>query len=52
MGLHLSEILFENLESEGAKISNMEKIIFKIVQMKSSAMHIINHKLYSQYKIY
>ncbi len=34
-----------NLESEGAKIKNIEKIIFKVVQMKSLAMHINNQKL-------
>ncbi len=27
------------------KIINIEKIIFKVVQMKSSAMHITNQKL-------
>ncbi len=32
--------LFEDMESEGAK-----KIAFKVVQMKSSAMHITNQKL-------
>ncbi len=37
--------LFENLESEGAKNLNTEKIIFKVVQMKSLAMHITNQKL-------
>ncbi len=40
--------LFENLESEGAKIIFkiiIEKITFKIVQMKSVAMHITNQKL-------
>ncbi len=39
--------LFENLESEGAKnkIKNIEKIIFKVVQMKFLAMHITNQKL-------
>ncbi len=35
--------LFENLESEGAKKNlNIEKITFKVVQMKSLAMHITN----------
>ncbi len=34
--------LFENLESECAKKNqNIEKIAFKVVQMKSLAMHII-----------
>ncbi len=40
IGQYLAEIqLFENLESEGAKIT------FKVVQMKSLAMHITNQKL-------
>ncbi len=34
--------LFENLESEGAKKLNIEKITFKFVQMKSIAMDITN----------
>ncbi len=35
--------LFENLEYEGAKKNlNIEKITFKVVQMKSLAMHISN----------
>ncbi len=34
--------LFENLESEGAKNQNIEKIAFKVVQMKFLAMHITN----------
>ncbi len=34
--------IFENLESEGAKNLNIEKIIFKVVQMKFLAMHITN----------
>ncbi len=37
--------IFENLESEGAKNLNIEKIIFKIVQIKFLAMHITNIKL-------
>ncbi len=38
-----SEIqLCENLESEGAKNLNIEKITFKVVQMKFLAMHITN----------
>ncbi len=37
--------LFDNLESEGAKKLNIEKIAFKVVQMKSLAMHITNQKL-------
>ncbi len=42
----LAEIqLFENLESEGAKKIKIEKIIFKVVQMKFLAMHITNQKL-------
>ncbi len=39
-------IILENLESEGAKKNlNIEKIIFKVVQMKLLAMHITNQKL-------
>ncbi len=46
IGQYLAEIqLFEHLESEGAKNLNTEKIIFKVVQMKSLAMHITNLKL-------
>ncbi len=46
IGQYLAEIqLFENLESEGAKKSNIEKITFKVVQMKFLAMHITNQKL-------
>ncbi len=43
---YLAEIqLFENLESEGAKKNqNIEKIAFKVVQMKFLAMHITNQK--------
>ncbi len=37
--------IFENLESEGAKHLNIEKIIFKVVQMKLLEMHIKNQKL-------
>ncbi len=39
--------LFENLETEGAKKKNLniEKIAFKIVQIKFLAMHITNQKL-------
>ncbi len=36
--------LFDNLESEGAKKLNIEKIAFKVVQMKFLAMHITNQK--------
>ncbi len=45
--LYLAEIqLFVNLESEGAKKNlNIEKITFKVVQMKFLAMHITNQKL-------
>ncbi len=44
---YLAEIqLFENLESEGAKKKNdIEKITFKVVQMKFLAMHITDQKL-------
>ncbi len=37
--------IFVNQESEGAKNLNIEKIIFKVVQMKFLAMHINNQKL-------
>ncbi len=36
--------IFVNLESEGAKNLNIEKIIFKVVQIKFLAMHITNQK--------
>ncbi len=47
IGQYLAKIqLFENLESEGAKKKkNIEKIAFKVVQMKFLAMHITNQKL-------
>ncbi len=46
IGQYLAEIqLFENLESEGAKNLNIEKITFKVVQMKSLEMHITNQKV-------
>ncbi len=42
IGQYLAEIqLYENLESD----INIEKIIFKIVQMKFIAMHITDQKL-------
>ncbi len=37
--------IFDNLESEGANNLNIEKIIFKVVQIKFLAMHINNQKL-------
>ncbi len=37
--------IFVNLESEGAKNPNIEKISFKNVQIKFLAMHITNQKL-------
>ncbi len=38
--------LCENLESEGAKTNrNIEKIAFKVVQIKSLATHLTNQKL-------
>ncbi len=47
IGQYLIEMqLFENLESEGAKNLNIEKITFKFVQMKFLAMHIIHQKCY------
>ncbi len=47
IGQYLVEIqLFENLESEGAKKNlNIEKIVFKVVQIKFLAMHITNNLL-------
>ncbi len=46
-GQYLAKIqLFENLESEGIKKNlNIEKIAFKVVQMKFLAMHITKQKL-------
>ncbi len=45
IGQYLIEMqLFENLESEGAKNLNIEKVTFTFVQMKFLAMHIINQK--------
>ncbi len=45
IGPYLAEIhLFENLESEGAKNLNIEKITFKVVQINFLAMHITNQK--------
>ncbi len=48
IGQYLVEIqLFENLESEGAKNIknlNIEKITFKVVQIKFLAKHITNQK--------
>ncbi len=37
--------IFENLESEGAKNPNIEKITFKVVQIKFLKMHITNKKM-------
>ncbi len=46
IGQYLAEIqLLENLESEGVKNLNIEKIIFKVVQIKLFAMHITNQNL-------
>ncbi len=50
IGQYLAKInicpLFENLESEGAKKNqNTEKNTFKVVQIKSLAMHITKQKL-------
>ncbi len=43
IGPFLAEIqLFENLESEGAKKNNNEKITYKFVQIKLLEMHITN----------
>ena len=57
LGRYLAEIqLFKTQESEGAKKSqNIEKIAFKVVQMKSLAQH-ITHKnkvlIYLRQEIY
>ncbi len=46
IGQYLAEIqLFKYLESEGAKNLNIEKIAFKVVQMKLLAIHITNQKV-------
>ncbi len=37
--------IFVNLESKGATNLNIEKIAFKVVQIKFLAMHITNQKL-------
>ncbi len=43
---YLAEIqLFENLDLRVQKNLNIEKITFKVVQMKFLAMHITNQKL-------
>ncbi len=45
IGQYLAESqLFENMESESAKKLHIEKIAFKVVQMKFLAMHITNQK--------
>ncbi len=45
IGQYLTEIqLFDNLKSEGEKNLNIEKIAFKVVQMKFLAMDITNQK--------
>ncbi len=46
LGQYLAEIqLFENLDSEGARFFFVEKITFKVVQMKSLATHFTNQNL-------
>ncbi len=49
IGQYLAELqLFENLESDGAKLNhNIKKITFKVVQMKFLAMHITIQKYVS-----
>ncbi len=45
IGQYLTKIqLFEYLESEGAKNLNIEKITFKVVQIKFLTIHITNQK--------
>ncbi len=48
IGQYLAEIqLFEHLESEGAKKNiYIEKIAFKVVQIKFLAMHIIKNEVF------
>ncbi len=47
IGSYLADIqLFENLESEGTKISKYRKIAFKVVQIKFLAMYITNQKIH------
>ncbi len=42
---YLAEMqLFDNLESEGAKNLNINKISFKVVQITFLAIHITNQK--------
>ncbi len=49
IGQYSAEIqLFENLESEGAKNLNTEKITFKVVQIKFLAMHITFWYIYGR----
>ncbi len=47
LGKYLARIqLYENLESEGAKKNlNIEKIIFKVVQMMFLVTHITDKKI-------
>ncbi len=46
IGQYLAEIqLFENLEYDVEKNRNIEKIVFKVVQIRFLAMHINNQKL-------
>ncbi len=46
IGLYLADKqLFENLESKGAKKTNIEKITFKFVQKKFLVIDITNQKL-------
>ncbi len=39
--------IFENLESEGAKNLNIDKIIFKVVQIKFLAMQITSFDIFT-----
>ncbi len=46
IGQYLAKIqLFENLESEGKKITNIEKISLKVIRMKFLEMHITYQKI-------
>ncbi len=52
IGQYVAEIqLYENLESEGAKNENIEKIAFKVVQIKSLEMHITKKKSFDIFTV-
>ncbi len=49
IGYYINIQLFENMESDGEKNLNIEKITFQVVQMKFLAMHITNNKCFFIY---